>query len=192
MKIEKILLPIDIRNCPLDIFPVIDRLASRPGVTLTILHVVTLNILAPESRIYDDLAAEAGCHLQRLAREILKSAGSVRMRVRIGKLVDEVLAEANSEDTDLIILVSHGPSYWQRLSLLWRRPPHPLVSSQTREILEKADRGLFIALSRCRFDCERHWGRPVRPCSDIPRNVARRRTAIRPVCQRNNLKHCLS
>ena len=44
MKAERILLPLDIRKCPLDVFSVVNGFAKYPGATVTLLHVVTLNI----------------------------------------------------------------------------------------------------------------------------------------------------
>jgi nucleotide-binding universal stress UspA family protein len=110
MKSEKILLPIDTRKCPLDVFPLVDRLAGKPGVRLTILHVVSLNILTPESRIYDELAAEADAHLKRLCREQLPSVEGPVTQVRFGKVVHEILAESEEERADLVRARQHRAS----------------------------------------------------------------------------------
>ena len=59
MKTERILLPIDVRKFPLEVFSFINGLAPRCNFSVTLLHVLTLNILPPESRLYDELAAEA-------------------------------------------------------------------------------------------------------------------------------------
>jgi nucleotide-binding universal stress UspA family protein len=161
----------DVRNCPVDIFPLVNSVAARSGVQLTLLHVITLSILAPESRIYDELRYEAQFYLERIAKEYLHTVRSPDTRVRFGNLVDEVISEAKEADADLIILPSRGPSFWQRVGLLWKQPIHPFVSHKTRQIMDRAHCGLFIAPSQTRFDCERHWGRPDRqslePVNDI-------------------------
>src|SRR6266850_3372245 len=122
-----ILLPVNIRNCPLDVFPLVDRLASRPGAALRLLHVITLNILAPESRIYDELVAEAHSHLERLCREYLPSIAAPVTRVGFGRVVDEISAEVQGEDADLIILPTHEASFAQRLRAVWRKPSQPVM-----------------------------------------------------------------
>jgi nucleotide-binding universal stress UspA family protein len=160
MKPEKILFPIDVRRCPLDVFPLVNGVASRPDITVTLLYVVTLNILAPEGRIYDELATEAHWHLDRLASEYLPAATSPQTRVRVGNAAEEVLAEAKEGSADLMILPSYGPSFWRRLTALWKQPSHPAVSPRVAKITRAANCRLFIVSTRVRFDCERVWGRP--------------------------------
>ena len=70
MEPERILLPLDIRRCPLEIFSVVEGFSKRPGVTLILLHVVHLNIVAPDNRVYEELALEAQGYLERLAQAI--------------------------------------------------------------------------------------------------------------------------
>jgi nucleotide-binding universal stress UspA family protein len=178
IKTERVLLPIDVRNCALDVFPLVNAVGSRAGVRLTLLHVVTLSILPPESRIYDELRTEANLYLEHLAKEYLPSVPSPTTCVRAGSLVEEILAEA--ANADLIILPSGGPSFWQRLGFLWKHPLHPMVSGKTRQIMDHARCGVFIAPSQTRFDCERHWGRRVGHAPEVVNSVARSPRAIRP------------
>jgi nucleotide-binding universal stress UspA family protein len=160
MKPEKILFPIDVRRCPLDVFPLVNGVASRPDVTVTLLHVVTLNILPLERRIYDELVAEAYWFLERLVTEYLPAATSAQTRVRVGNATEEVLAEAKEGSADLMILPSYGPSFWRRLTSLWKQPLRPAVSSQVARITRAANCRLFIVSSDGSFDCESEWGRP--------------------------------
>jgi nucleotide-binding universal stress UspA family protein len=160
MKSERILLPIDIRKCPLDVFPLVDRLASKPDTKLTLLHVVALNILAPESRIYDELAAEAREHLKRLCRENLPSVAAPIMQIRYGKVVHEILTEIEEEKADLVLLPTHGPSFAERLSSVWRRAASPVMSKGVDQIMRRAGCAIFIAASKTQFDCDWEWGRP--------------------------------
>ena len=47
MKLERILLPLDIRKCPLEVFSVVNGLAKQPGITVTLLHAVTSEYCRP-------------------------------------------------------------------------------------------------------------------------------------------------
>ena len=182
LKTERVLLPIDVRNCPLDVFPLVNGVGSRPGVSLTLLHVVTLNVLSPDHRIYRELLAEAQLYLQRLSEEYLPSVPSPAIRVRTGKLVEQILAE--SAQADLIILSTGGPSFWQRLSSVWKQPLHPMVSGRTRQIMDRAKCGLFIASSQTRFDCERHWGRQIGHAPEVVSSAVRSARVISLIDQK--------
>src|ERR1035437_10855153 len=103
MKLERILLPLDIRKCPLEVFSVVNGLASHPGATVTLLHVVTLNIAVPEKRIYEELSCGAHWYLERLARGCLRPDIANIIHVRVGKVAKEILAEAAAGNADLII-----------------------------------------------------------------------------------------
>jgi nucleotide-binding universal stress UspA family protein len=161
LKPERILLPIDIRKCPLDVLQLVDGLALRTGVAVTLLHVVTLNVLPLESRIYQELVAETQWFLERLIREYLPGADLTRARVRVGKATGEILAEASKDSVDLIVMPNHGPSFWRRISSIWEKPAYPMVSAQVAKIMGAANCSVFIASSRVRFDCEKEWGRPT-------------------------------
>ena len=71
MKPERILLPIDTAKCPLEIFAVANGFACRPEVRVILLHVVNLNIVAPENRVYEELGREVYSHLDRLAQRYI-------------------------------------------------------------------------------------------------------------------------
>jgi len=162
MNPERILLPIDLRRCPVDVFPLADRLAARPGVRLTLLHVITLNILAPESRIFDELAAEARAHLTRIWADYLPCASAPDMRVRFGKVLDEILGETHESHPDLVIVPTQGSSFLQRVTAVWKNPSHPMMSRGVERILREAGCNVFIASSRVRFDCDGHHDWPRR------------------------------
>jgi len=185
MKPERILFPIDLRRCPLDVFPLVNGVASRPGVAVTLLHVVTLNILAQEGRIYDELATEAHWFLERLVSEYLPAATSAKTRVRVGNATEEVLAEAKEGSADLMILPSYGPSFWRRLTALWKQPSHPAVSPRVAKIMRTANCRLFIISTNMRFDCERVWGRPSKESLATLNGAVEREqdeSAAKPAC----------
>ena len=114
MKLERILLPLDIRKCPLEVFSVVNGFAKQQGITVTLLHVVTLNIAAPEKGVYEALGRDARWHLERLARGCLHPSVAANTRVRFGKPAEEILAEAAAGSADLIVLASKPPSFWSR------------------------------------------------------------------------------
>jgi nucleotide-binding universal stress UspA family protein len=176
MNPENILLPIDIRRCPVDVFPLTDRLAARHGVHLTLLHVITLNILPPEARIYDELAADARAHLSRIWSEYLPSVTALDTRVRFGHVVDEVLAEIHASHTDLVIAPTQGSSFLQRVTAVWKNPSHPMMSRGVERILREAGCNVFIASSRVRFDCDggSEWPNPrtATPVNGEPDSIA--------------------
>jgi nucleotide-binding universal stress UspA family protein len=115
MKPERILLPIDVAKCPLEVFQVVNGFVERPGVTVILLHVVPLRILAPENRIYDELGREAQSCLHQLARKCVHPMAAARIRVRVGEPAREILTEAREANADLIILPVHRVPFWKRL-----------------------------------------------------------------------------
>ena len=120
MKEQKLLLPIDVTKCPLEVFEVVNGLARRAETTVVLLHVVTLNILAPENRVYEELHAEALSYLQRLAHLHLAPEATPVFRVRFGSAAEAILAEARAENVDLIILPAPAGSVWTRLTAFWK------------------------------------------------------------------------
>src|SRR6266853_6756797 len=107
MKPEKILLPLDIRECPLEVFSFVDGLARRPEVTLILLLVVHVNIVAPDNRLYRELALEARLYLERLAKQYVHPITSTILHVRAGRPSEQILEEAKAENVELIILPTY-------------------------------------------------------------------------------------
>jgi len=131
MNPERILLPIDIARCPLEVFDLVNGFARRPEATVTLLHVVNLNIVTPHNGIHEELGQEAESHLEQLAGKHLHPLASVLIHVRAGSPVQQILAEARAEKVDLIILPTYGPSFWNRLKALCKPaygPPLPVWS----------------------------------------------------------------
>jgi nucleotide-binding universal stress UspA family protein len=153
MKLERILLPLDIRKCPLEVFSVVNGLAKQQGVTVTLLHVVTLNLAAPEKGVYEALGRDARRHLERLARGCLYPGVAANTRVRFGKPAEEILAEAAAESADLIVLASKPPSFWSRVF-------GPLVPRVVERVIREASCGVFLTTAKKWFNCENLCGRP--------------------------------
>jgi nucleotide-binding universal stress UspA family protein len=153
MKPERILLPLDIRRWPVEVFSVANTFAKDPGVTVTLLHVVTLNIAVPEKGVYEALGREALWHLERLARKCLRPGITTITRVRFGKPAEEILAEAVAGNIDLIVLAGKPPSFWSRFFA-------PLVPRVVERIIREASCGVFLTTAKKWFNCESTWGRP--------------------------------
>jgi nucleotide-binding universal stress UspA family protein len=153
MKTERILLPLDIRKSPLEVFSVVNNLAKESGVTVTLLHVVSLNIAAPEKGVYEQLGREAHWHLERLARGCLRPGVTTITRVRFGKPAEEILVEAADGNVDLIVLASGLPSFWSRLFAR-------LVPRVVERVIREASCGVFLTTVKKWFNCENAWGRP--------------------------------
>ena len=152
MRSETILVPLDIRKCPLEIFSVVNGLAKYPGASVTLLHVVTLNIAAPERRVYEELERDARWYLERLARGCLRRDIATSIRTRFGKLAEEILAEAAAGNADLIILPCYPLFFWSRLFA-------PILPRVVEQVARKAPCRVFRARADDRFNCEDVWGR---------------------------------
>jgi nucleotide-binding universal stress UspA family protein len=161
MKPERILLPIDVARCPLEVFELVNGFARRPEVTVILLHVVKLDLVASEKCFYQELCEAAQAWLARLAANHLHAAASAIRHVRIGEPAEEILAEAKAESVDLIILPSFGPSFWNRLKGLWKNVIAPPVSTLVEKVIREATCGVFVILAKTRLNCEKAWGRPV-------------------------------
>jgi nucleotide-binding universal stress UspA family protein len=161
MKPKRILVPIDIARCPLEVFTRVNAFAGQPGVTIVLLHVLTVKIAAADNRVFEELGREAGWYLERLARKHVHPDASIRIHVRIGKPADEILAEAKAENVDLIILPTFGGSLWKRGASFWKRLVAPIFPGV---IVEKLARNapcvVFFMHAESWFNCEERWGRP--------------------------------
>jgi nucleotide-binding universal stress UspA family protein len=139
-------------------------LASWGGTTVTLVHVVTLNILAPESRLYDELAAEARLYLGRLAEKYLPAAAKVSIRVRFGNFVEELVEQSRAEAVDLIVLPNYETSSSGRFRAIWKRERLG-VSSSINRIVEQGNGNVIVVAAKKHVDCEKMWGRPPVPQS---------------------------
>jgi nucleotide-binding universal stress UspA family protein len=135
------------------VFSVANGFAQHPGATVILLHVVTLNIAAPEKRVYEELGREARWYLERLARGCLRPGVATIIRVRFGKQAEEILAEAAASNADLIILPCYRPSFWHRLFA-------PIVPRVVEQVVRETPCRVFLASAQGRFNCEKSWGRP--------------------------------
>jgi nucleotide-binding universal stress UspA family protein len=128
------------------------RFASWTGASVTVLHVMSQLALADTSKLDDlqDTAEEAiaqntreGQHLQRgvaLAREAGAKA-EVAPKLRHGLVLDEILAEIESGDYDLVVIGAHHPPTGD----LWRRL---LLDDVADQIIHECPRPVLVVRAR--------------------------------------------
>ena len=143
---QTILVPIDIKRCPLDVFELVNGFANQADVTLVLLHVLNVNIMAPDNRVYEELRQEAAGHLARLAVRYVSERVTILIRVRFGNPAKEILAEARAQRADLILLGAGQTSVWNRLFA-------PISCRTVKKVLREAGRGVFLVPVRTRGNC---------------------------------------
>jgi nucleotide-binding universal stress UspA family protein len=157
MQTETILVPIDLERCHPEVFSRVNVLGSRPGVTVILLHVLNLNIAAPESRVYEELAQEAHWHLEHLARQFLHPGISTFLRVRVGKPVEEILAEAEAKAVDLIVLPVSCRSNRKGPPALASRLPWAWATGTSQRLVRLASCPLLVVPAETCINCREHW-----------------------------------
>jgi nucleotide-binding universal stress UspA family protein len=110
---KRILVPVTFGHAALDALSFVQGLSGEVPVEATFLHVVNLNVCLPERRVHDEICHEHESRLYRMVRPVFHDDQMPRLRVRIGKPHEEILAEARSEMSGLIIMVSPATS-WKR------------------------------------------------------------------------------
>ncbi len=172
MEIRKLLLPIDVNKCRPAVFDVVNRFARESQVTAILLHVVTLNVIAAENRVYEELSAEAVSYLEKLSLQYINPVVSTIRRIRIGKAPEEILSQADSDRPDLILMTADRKSL-QNSPVLRRLRLSPASRSRTvSAVLKRAPCDVLVLPTTGDFDCKKVWGRPSdgspRVISDVP------------------------
>jgi nucleotide-binding universal stress UspA family protein len=141
---DTILLPLDVHKCPLEAFSYINQIAGLT-TTVILLHVVNLNVVSPDGRIFDELACVAEKDLARLSKKFLSQLLNVRHQVRFGRPADEILGVAVESGVDLIVLTSHGNNAF------WKRTFHPRI---VEKVLRSARCDMMLLHVKTYFDCQ--------------------------------------
>ena len=118
MHAKRILVPVNLRSGDGDALRFIENLSRDVPVHATLLHVVNLNIFRLEPRVLDELRHENEHRLRAVAKLFFEDSRLPRLRVRLGKPHEEILAEAEEEHAELIVMASPRASR-QR----WRLSP---------------------------------------------------------------------
>ncbi len=109
---KSVLIPVDLMRSPCDPLVFARDMAAETPLCVTLLYVLNLNIQAA-GHIYKELCAESEAALRRLARHVFGSEQAVRVVVRMGVPGDEIVAEAKSRPTDLIIMSGSRRHRWK-------------------------------------------------------------------------------
>ena len=115
MNSKRILVPVNLPKSSFNSLLFAQGLANEVPIHLTLLNVVNLNVSRLESRIYNEVCAESEAALKKLAELFFGDSPSVRINVRVGRPHEEIVAEADAELSELIIMASPKPACWKRL-----------------------------------------------------------------------------
>ena len=118
MHAKRILVPISLQRNDADALHFIANLSRDVPVHATLLHVVNVNIFGLERRVFDDLCREYEQRLRALTKLFFEVGSMPQRHVRLGKPHEEILAEAEEEHSELIVMASPRPS-----RLKWRLSP---------------------------------------------------------------------
>lgn len=113
MKSKRILVPIDLMRSPGDALAYARGMAVNQIISVTLLYVLNLNINVPDKSVYAQLRDEAEMALRKLARLFFGTDHAVRIVVREGVPHEEILAEANSIEADVILLSTPEKRSWK-------------------------------------------------------------------------------
>jgi nucleotide-binding universal stress UspA family protein len=106
MHAKRILVPVNLQGGDADALHFIENLSRGVPVHATLLHVVNLNIFGVERRVLDGLRHENEQRLRALAKLFFEDARLPQLRVRLGRPPEEILAEAEEELAELIVMTS--------------------------------------------------------------------------------------
>ena len=122
---------------------------------VVLLHVVNLNIRAPDNRVYEELGREATWHLRRLS-DFLDPSISRRLRVRMGRVPEEIVAAARAEEPEIVVLAKReiSPSTKLRRFRRSRSRADQLTSSVALRLVREARCHVVVLSGQSYFDCE--------------------------------------
>ena len=158
MQTKRILVPVDTSRYYPVVFDRVNALGTSSDVTVVLLHVLTLNIAAPENGVYERLAQEAYWHLEQMARQFLRPDIATVLRVRFGEPVEQILAEAEAQKADLLIVpVAHRPER-KRWSSLGERLLGQWSGGTSQRLVRRAPCPVLIVPSAPSLDSQEHPG----------------------------------
>lgn len=143
VKPEHILLPIDLAACPPEVFSFINQMMAGREAKITLLHVVTLNVRAPENRLYRETTENSEKTLRLLADKYFAKDLERDVRVRYGRAAEEIVSEASESKASLIVLTSRDNA---RRFRLFRVPV-------LEPVIENAPCPVSVLRVRNRIDC---------------------------------------
>ena len=159
METRKLLLPINVSKCRPAVFEVANRFTRKFQVAAILLHVVTLDLMASENRVYEELASEAELYLRRLSAQYISPNVLVLHRIRIGKAAEQILQQATDDPPDLI-LMSVDRAAFRKTPVSRKLGLSTATMSRTvTSVLKSATSDVLVLPTTGKFDCERAFGR---------------------------------
>lgn len=149
---NRLLLPIDLAKCPLEILPVANGFTRPFDGEIRLLHVFDRRRYGGGRGSGPGELQRAEQHLARIGRHFLSPTIEVSFRVRVGIPAEEIRAEAAAGNVDLILL----PVF--RLSL-WRRLTGGGSGATARQLVVGAPCRVFVVDVRTRLNCFRRWAK---------------------------------
>jgi nucleotide-binding universal stress UspA family protein len=150
IKADRLLLPIDLAKCPLEIFPVVNGFTKPFHGEVVLLHVVDRRKNGVPRGVGEIDLRRAERHLERIGHDYLSPTVEASFRVRIGIPHAEILAEAKATNVDLILLPTFVPPIWRRLAGF-------IYGETVRNLAVGAPCRVFVVDVRTRFNCFRRW-----------------------------------
>jgi nucleotide-binding universal stress UspA family protein len=167
MKDKRILIPVNLLKGSFDALQFAQGLAETVPIHVTLLNVVNLNVARVESRIYNEACAESEAALKKLAKHFFGDSPSVRINVRMGRPHEEIVAEAEAELSELIIMASPKPSRWKRF-----------LGMGTVERVVRNARCPTLVLPRVWKITPEQYRHAMRPRSDAPSDAVRQTNGV--------------
>src|SRR5580698_8957076 len=104
MRNKHILVPLDLMRGPVNALVCAQKMAAEAPLSITLLHVIDLNISPAQPSINEQLAAESRAALQKLARLFFGAEQAARIVARFGVPAVEIIAEAKESEANLIVM----------------------------------------------------------------------------------------
>ena len=147
---DRLLLPVDLEQCPLEAFPLANGFVRPFGGEIVLLHVLEQRTNTRQVGGPDVDLRRAKRHLERLGREHLRPTVDVSSRVRVGIPHEEIMAEAAASGVELILLPVFAPSFLEKLLGTG-------CGETTRNLVVGDTCRVFVFDVRERFNCLRRW-----------------------------------
>lgn len=141
MKYHRILVPVDFSNAGAKALGYARDLARRDSATLVLVHVVYVPLFPSSDNAttgtrgayYDEMRTSATEELERLAAKQEAAGFTCEIRVREGPPAREIVECARKENTDLVVIATHGRTGLKEVLLgsvahgVIQRSPVPVV-----------------------------------------------------------------
>jgi nucleotide-binding universal stress UspA family protein len=152
IKANRLLLPIDLTKCPLEIFQLANGLTKPFDGEIVLLYVLDQGKLAPQRELAEIEIRRAKRHLERLGHHYLSPKLQASFRVRTGVPHEEILAEATETNVELILFPTFRPSIWRQLvGFIYRETVRNLVAAAPCRV--------FVIDVQTRTNCFRRWAK---------------------------------